>query len=283
MFIGSVFTISMDSPTDGWAGGKTFYHYTNGQWEQVCVPGASNGVSKIVMLSANDGWAVVGGDQADSSAAAYKFMHYQNGVWTPVTMPFPSTIADFAFDSTGHGWVVGSNGEFGSYANGQWQQELPIPFPGIDLFKISAVSPDDLWVAGRPQHPTLTTPAVLLHFNGHNWQQVAVPGLNGYGDGPFDEEQPPIDMVNATEGWLPFWTQRGNNDVASLLHYTNGQWQQVALPVHHLGIMYAANFSSTDGWLNCTDINSGAQSTVHVYLLRYHNGVWTIYDTTNGQ
>jgi len=233
------------------------------------------------MLSANDGWAVVGGDQADSSAAPYKFMHYQNGVWTPVTMPFPSTIADFAFDSTGHGWVVGSNGEFGSHTNGQWQQEPPIPFPGIHLFKITAVSPDDLWAAGN-SNDSLTSPGVILHYDGHSWHQVAVPGLNGYGDGPFDQDWPPIEMVSATEGWLSVSTESGGY-VARLLHYTNGQWQKVALPVHYLGLIYAAGFSTTDGWLYCTDMNGGTQTTANVYLLRYHNRVWTIYDTMKAQ
>jgi hypothetical protein len=273
----------MDSPTDGWAGGNTFYHYTNGHWEQVCVPGALNGVYKIVMLSANDGWAVVNGDEAGSSAAPYKFMHYQDGVWTQAAMPFSSNIADVAFDSTGQGWVVGSNGEFGSYTNGQWQEEPPIPFPGIDLFKITAVSQDDLWVAGRPHNSTLTSPGVILHFDGHSWHQVTVPGLNGYGDGPFNEYQPPIDMVSATEGWLSVSTEQGGSNVANLLHYTNRQWQQVALPVHSLGIIYAADFSTTDGWLYCTDMNGGDQTKINEYLLRYHNGVWSIYDTTNGQ
>jgi hypothetical protein len=80
-----IHSIAMVSPTEGWAGGDLLnsmsleavvLHYQNGQWETTPVP-SSGGIGKIVMLSATEGWAAVGG------GAAAGLLHYQNGRWTP--------------------------------------------------------------------------------------------------------------------------------------------------------------------------------------------------------
>lgn len=80
-----IHSIAMVSPTEGWAGGDllssmsleaVLLHYQNGQWETTPAP-SSGGIGKIVMLSATEGWAAVGG------GAAAGPLHYQNGRWTP--------------------------------------------------------------------------------------------------------------------------------------------------------------------------------------------------------
>jgi hypothetical protein len=79
----SILAMSMDSASDGWAVGygngqqfgkryALYLHYTHGQWTQVQGPGANN-LNSIVMLSANEGWAV----ENDGL-----LMHYRNGTWT---------------------------------------------------------------------------------------------------------------------------------------------------------------------------------------------------------
>jgi hypothetical protein len=77
-------SIAMVSPDEGWAGGDlgngmgiepVLLHYVNGQWETTPVP-ASGGIGKIVMVSATEGWAAVGG-------GAVGLLHYLNGRWTP--------------------------------------------------------------------------------------------------------------------------------------------------------------------------------------------------------
>jgi hypothetical protein len=77
-------TITMVSPTEGWAGGDGLHatsveavllHYHNGQWETTPVPG-SGGIGQIVMVSATEGWAAAGGGGAG-------LLHYQSGRWTP--------------------------------------------------------------------------------------------------------------------------------------------------------------------------------------------------------
>jgi hypothetical protein len=80
-------TITMVSPDEGWAGGDLFassgiqtvlLHYVNGGWEPE--PATYSGsIGKIVMVSATEGWATVGG------GIAAGLLHYQNGRWTPYT------------------------------------------------------------------------------------------------------------------------------------------------------------------------------------------------------
>jgi hypothetical protein len=80
-----IHSIAMVSPNEGWAGGDlltstgleaVLLHYVNGQWETTPAP-SSGGIGKIVMVSATEGWAAVGG------GAAAGLLHYQNGRWTP--------------------------------------------------------------------------------------------------------------------------------------------------------------------------------------------------------
>jgi hypothetical protein len=51
-------------------------HYVNGRWVTTPV-NYGGGIGKIVMVSATEGWAAVGG------GAAAGLLHYQNGRWTP--------------------------------------------------------------------------------------------------------------------------------------------------------------------------------------------------------
>jgi hypothetical protein len=76
-------SIALVSPNEGWAGGDlgnamgietVLLHFVNGEWETTPVP-ASGGIGKIVMVSATEGWAAVGG-------GAVGLLHYQNGRWT---------------------------------------------------------------------------------------------------------------------------------------------------------------------------------------------------------
>jgi len=80
-----IHSIAMVSPNEGWAGGDlltstgleaVLLHYVNGQWETTLAP-SSGGIGKIVMVSATEGWAAVGG------GAAAGLLHSQNGRWTP--------------------------------------------------------------------------------------------------------------------------------------------------------------------------------------------------------
>jgi hypothetical protein len=83
---GSIGSLFMDAPNDGWAvgsvsnppvtggnaGGHIVYlHYTGGKWIEVSGPDG-DGQLALFMLSPSDGWAV--GDNAT-------ILHYQNGVW----------------------------------------------------------------------------------------------------------------------------------------------------------------------------------------------------------
>ena len=80
-----IHSIAMVSSNEGWAGGDllnttgieaVLLHYVYGQWETTPAP-SDAGIEKIVMLSATEGWAAVGGGPSAG------LLHYQNGRWTP--------------------------------------------------------------------------------------------------------------------------------------------------------------------------------------------------------
>lgn len=78
-----IYTVALVSPSEGWAGGELYpsgpavlLHDVDGQWQPVPAP-YSGSISKIVMVSAAEGWATVN----DGGAAG--LLHYQNGLWTP--------------------------------------------------------------------------------------------------------------------------------------------------------------------------------------------------------
>jgi hypothetical protein len=82
-----VFSLSMDSATDGWAVGGDFYndptqnkefflHYTQGRWTQVPMPHGIT-VYGVKMISADDGWAT----GTDTPGGTLLLLRYQRGSW----------------------------------------------------------------------------------------------------------------------------------------------------------------------------------------------------------
>jgi hypothetical protein len=72
----------MLSPGEGWAGGDLaasetiLLHYAGGRWE-VTDPRYAGSIGEIVMVSATEGWATVGG------GGSAGLLHYQDGRWLP--------------------------------------------------------------------------------------------------------------------------------------------------------------------------------------------------------
>lgn len=117
------------SQNEGWAVGNEYkqneykayehdgvaFHYLNGNWSVVSIPGIEN-LHSVYMLSAADGWAV-GADRKNSGA----ILHLINGQWQPVATPKVGELLSIAMVSANEGWAVG-NGVILHYQNGTWQQ-----------------------------------------------------------------------------------------------------------------------------------------------------------------
>lgn len=278
-------SLSMDSATDGWAVGGTndtvshgvLFHYTDGQWKRVSMPGIGP-LSKVRMLSATEGWVLgdVNGDQTQpESAHASLILHYEDGAWNVA----PNRLArgamiDLSMDSASHGWVVGFDGRIGRYSGGQWT-EWP-QSGGGDLQSISSPSATNAWAVGQTRGSPTSQPApIVLHFDGHAWVPVTIPTL-----GPAALLSQ-VTMVSTNDGWLigtklaPLGVQPVQ-ETPLLLHYINGQWQQVTLP--SVAFSFISMSSASDGWAIGMTIPTDAKGvSSKPLLLRYHDGTWSVY------
>ncbi len=101
-YVGGLQAISFSSANDGWAVAytsgvhPTLLHYNGSAWSKVILPEIKNSsrydISRLVMLSANEGWAVggvmEGQDQELSAPGGYHptitplLLHYLNGTWS---------------------------------------------------------------------------------------------------------------------------------------------------------------------------------------------------------
>ncbi len=136
--------------------------------------------------------------------------------------------------------------------------------PDVELLGVSMVSATDGWAVGDDD-PVGKHTALLLHYTGVRWEQVALPkgldptvGLSG------------ISMVSPSEGWAvgPGWSDTSTTPAtnrAALLHYTHGAWNVV--PTTFNGLTSVFMRTASDGWIAGSGPNGGL-------LLHYDGASW---------
>jgi Putative zinc-finger len=184
----TLFGISMDSATDGWAVGSHtvdrqsgavvpfLAHYTQGQWVTQTLNLPNISLRQVQMFGPDAGWAT-GGDNNGPV-----FLHFQHGVWTP-TMFAPTlaaltqaasthaasplayyapqspragrpkvAVAQAQFLSDTEGWATGidqTGVAVWQFHNGQWQTVLHfVTEPGAAFLGLGVNSNTDVWVLG---------------------------------------------------------------------------------------------------------------------------------------
>jgi hypothetical protein len=183
-----LYSIAMDSPTDGWAVGaydKSYpvaqangttthtwggnkplvLHYASGQWRRVDLSAGDIDIGeKVVMISADEGWMLAEGGKRHTDPYTvvydYHLFHYLDGAWNPVPLTFDTSgsliISDVAAAAPGECWVVGYGTASGDdfavahYANGKWQawSSEQVGASFVALNHIALTGPEDVWVAG---------------------------------------------------------------------------------------------------------------------------------------
>ena len=178
--LGAVYTISMDSPTDGWAIGDAtplaqpsnapaqmtaaLYHYDGRQWrlaQRVPGMGATGpiGAAYLKMLLPRDGWIFDGADT---------LLHYDGTSWKPVSITLAGNehvthlnALDFASSTEGYAVAYLNGGAAGSGAIGflrydgqQWSvDQTAISAPDLDVAhmainRVFALPGGDAWAIG---------------------------------------------------------------------------------------------------------------------------------------
>ena len=247
-------SLSMDSPTDGWAASNSaltgagdqvlVLHYSLGQWHPVDIPaldavlkgppgtyGGNIDSISVQMFGPNAGWMFAETNiprdlSNQQSRSEVVILRYQYGVWTPIAapaVPLTTELPVLSAVSADEAWIVGGNyGSnnlstlFAHYVDGAWSL-WPKTFPGVTE-NFTMLSPSDGWAFDIGGGASL-----LLHYDGERWAPVTIPA-NWARQGV--ELADTVFPISSGLTWLGAYSNTG----AVLEGYTHGQWQQVAWP-----------------------------------------------------
>ncbi|MEP6774426.1 MAG: hypothetical protein ABJA50_02425, partial [Chloroflexota bacterium] len=269
--------VFMTSTSEGWAVGDlgTILHYTGGSWREVSSPVTHDlvrNLSNVYMTSPDEGWAV---------GTFSTIIHFVNGKWENASGQPGEHLNDVKMVTPTEGWAVGGGtglGEILHYTGGQWTLE-GTPMLRLILFSLAFPSPNEGWIVGDK----------ILHLTGGTWEEQPKP-VKAFLRSVF--------MTSTSEGWAV-----GDN---AILHYTDGQWVSVALPVMEKMILTDVFMaSSNEGWavgisgilhyngtaweqvpgtsayalnsLYMTSSEEGWAVGAYGTILHYHDGLWAPY------
>lgn len=182
-------SVSMASAGSGWvAGGAgTLLRYDGRSWIQVVTTVAANcytpdgqqnfpcnvpqtitdaDFTSVVMLSANEGWAVASYDYNRSpKSGATSIYHFSGGKWQSVSLsyqPVPNLQAVSFDPAKDDGWAVGENGVMLHFSGGKWT--LAPNVTSQPLNSVYMLSATDGWAVGDG--------GTILHYTGGKWTVV---------------------------------------------------------------------------------------------------------------
>ena len=153
-----------------------------------------NPINSVIAFSATDAWAAgtaIGETDQDQSGdggsyvITYQYLiHWDGTAWTNTGCACYEVLDAISARASNSMWVL-SNSTTGvyevSYWNGAGWTAKSIPnfgFNTLFLSGINGIAANDVWITGSARHTGDTgyTP-LALHWNGHIWQNIALPPL----------------------------------------------------------------------------------------------------------
>jgi hypothetical protein len=304
-------TISMDSPTDGWADVHNFnqvstlLHYANGAWSEVAAPE----VWRVQALGPKSVWAIM---QSQDAGGRANLAHYDGATWTPQSftdLPSDATPrpTDFHMLSASAGWALvnlsddtHSNYAVVRYSGGAWTMHSTFSAGEFaDFGAFAMLSPTEGWALGQKivansfgitTHVPLKQ--LLYHYSGGKWAEVALPvNTSDY------VTLTRIVMLSPANGWIVGTEQRTYPGSTTsdfqrrvvLLQYANGRWTSVQAPPTGVAAEEMTDLAFTSdgaGWAcgYLSDIppadtvqDSDILKRATPELWTFHDGGWAAY------
>ncbi len=234
--------------------------YTAYQWVPVNLPLTDYAIADIVMLSADQGWAV--GRQGDKGL----ILRYVAGDWQVARDDIPVPLMAVSALDAEHAWAIGGCGRqitFLRFDGHAWLAETVPEYLTLEdngcQFGLDFISPAEGWVidySGRR----------LIQINAGRWQ----PELDSPG-ALLDQRIGVVDMVSATEGW-GLESEWYVTSTAPIWHYAAGIWSPEPA-VAGVRLSDLRMISDQAGWAVGRD----------GVVLRYRNGVWSRVPTPTTQ
>ncbi len=266
-------------------------------------------LTSISMVSANEGWAVGASSRAlhdvpppvgASTNGPPVILHYHNGQWTEQPLPeelnnptVSYVLRSVSMVSASEGWAVGQavapnvtdgikDGILLHYTGGRWV--MANDHLGTQLQQVYMRSATDGWIVGGGQTNNPSGYVLILHYNGHTWEQV---------NDPFFANQPwSLDSVTeAPDGevwiggtWVQFaGTCSSRAPLPIMLHYDGSKWASEPVTPGGVGLLTEAMVSASDGWAvgyrtggvfadgRCgVDLSQSAEAII----MHYQHGQW---------
>lgn len=265
-------------------------HWDGSQWNVVPTPhtdvSPDNILTKVVMLSSNDVWAVGGHGYAYT-------LHWNGTAWNVVNIPTITdgnapSLNDISAVAPNDIWAVGSYAsDFGRVStlilhwNGSVWTRVPSPDASIDgtfrssfLWGVKAISTNDVWAVGEYLLGG-NSYTLIEHWNGTSWSIVPSPNHPTDGDGRLYS----ISAVSVNDIWAV-----GEHNILDFnsfgmsfaLHWNGSVWTFVPTP--HPGPQNASSLfavealASNDVWAVGTASNQ-AQG-LSTFIIHWNGADW---------
>ncbi len=274
---GRLTSISMDSPTDGWAIGENLYsqtqdrllllHYDGHTWKQMPAQTIRAEIlGQVQMLSPSDGWIIGSVLPLGPQAAAHSgIWHYDGQTWKEDSLP--TSLSDLtqknAVQVTGISMISATEG---------WAVAIVTP--------VIEMPPSPTPILPLPQD--VSPSSIILHYSGGRWE-VQRPISNA--------RLSSVSLLSASDGWIAGATTTENlvpdpnspngsvvNGATAplLLRYTGGQWIEATASLHVQtskieGLHRVSMRSANDGWLLFFPKDQNVFSST---LLHYNGVQW---------
>jgi hypothetical protein len=192
-----LFGVAAVAADDIWAVGRNqgaplSQHWDGAHWTNVPLPDSPTATLRAVVAIAHDNVWAAGDYLAPGNIHTPWIVHWDGAIWTAVDVPVGVTgsLRALAATSASDIWAAGATGDQvagGSlilhWAGTSWQR-IPSPNgsgPLSGLSSLSAVAADDAWAVGSSRNGPFSAPteAIVLHWDGSQWQRVASPALAG--------------------------------------------------------------------------------------------------------
>ena len=155
------------------------------------------------------------------------------------------------------GWAVGGGGVILHYSTHPgastptWQWVTPEGANFDQFYGLSLVGPNEWWAVTSGASPH------IVHYHNGKIEDIPVPIKVQFLD---------IVMFDNDEGWVV-------GDLGVILHYTQGQWQQIASPTREFPLFAIDMLNREEGW---------ALSRLSEVILHYTNGQWDKVEVPDG-
>jgi hypothetical protein len=263
-------------------------HWDGATWKVIATPNpaASDDLSAVAALAANNVWAVGVLYNATKKIDQTLIEHWDGASWSVVSSPSPSTTLNdlngVAAVAANDIWAVGTDNPGAAYSpliehwDGSAWSVTPAPTPAgnfNDLLSVSAVSATDVWAVGTGGSGG--NQPLVEHWDGATWSLVTAPYPSGQSSVYFAS----VTAFSATNAWAvgAYEDGTGASEHPLIEHWDGAAWTMASLPSQGLAYESFSGVAGQPNALYAVGEASAQQLGPYTALVLAWNGVvWRV-------